>query len=72
MLFTALLAIAAARRRAPGVIPFAVMMAGLSLWCAASAMEMGSTNLAGKLLWTQVGYAGVVVVPISWFAFAVR
>ena len=71
-LITAVLAFAAFRRSAPGAIPFATLMAAVSLWSLASALETGATDLAPKLLWTRVEYLGIVVVPLAWLAFALR
>ena len=54
------------------MIPFATLMAAICVWSLASALELGATDLAAKLLLTKVEYLGVVVVPLAWLAFALR
>jgi PAS domain S-box-containing protein len=51
---------------------FSFLTLALAEWSAAYVMELISTQLATKLIWAQVQYAGIVVVPVAWLVFALR
>lgn len=51
---------------------FALLMAGVAVWGLAYALELASTTLAAKVLWSKVEYLGIVVVPVAWLAFALQ
>jgi PAS domain S-box-containing protein len=51
---------------------FTFLTLALAEWSAAYVMELISTQLATKLVWAKVQYAGIVVVPVAWLVFALR
>lgn len=59
-------------RRAPGAIPFIVLMLFVAEWALAYAFELGSTSLQSKVLWASVKYFGVVTVPVAWLFFLLQ
>jgi PAS domain S-box-containing protein len=65
-----LAAVAWRHRSAAGAPAFAILMLTVLVWSFAYALQLGSTSLAAKLLWTRVEYFGIVVLPAAWFAFA--
>lgn len=48
----------------------AVHTAGVAVWGIAKLLEMYSGGLSPTIFWVNVQYAGIVVVPVSWLAFA--
>lgn len=60
------------RRPANGAGTLAVLMAAVTTWSLAYAMEIASPTLAGKLFWARWQYPGIVVIPVAWLAFAVQ
>jgi PAS domain S-box-containing protein len=60
------------RRGIPGARMAALFMAGVSVWGAAYAVELGTTDLAANILWSKIGYVGIVLVPFSWLGFTVE
>ena len=59
-------------RRAPGAMPFAVLMLFVAQWTLAYAFELGSTSLQGKILWANIKYFGVVIAPVAWLFFVLQ
>ena len=51
------------RRPGPGVVPFVVLMAGVTGWMLSSAGELSVTTLPGKILFTNIAYLGIITVP---------
>ncbi len=69
--FSALLALVILRRwRAPGAVPLAVLMCAVALWSLAYMVSLATTTLAAQLFWANVTFFGIVLVPVSWFTFA--
>jgi diguanylate cyclase (GGDEF)-like protein/PAS domain S-box-containing protein len=67
---SAVVAVLALRRRhVPGVTAFSAMMFAGAFWCAASAAELLAGTQAGKELWGEAAYVGIVVVAPSWLLF---
>jgi PAS domain S-box-containing protein len=60
------------RHGIPGARMAALFMAGVSVWGAAYAVELGTTDLAANILWSKIGYVGIVLVPFSWLGFTVE
>ncbi|MCO8252605.1 ATP-binding protein [Haladaptatus sp. AB618] len=54
----------------PGAIPLFAFTIAAAVWTGGNALQDASTTLTGKLFWVNVQYFGIVVIPISWFAFA--
>ena len=59
-------------RRAPGAMPFIVLMLFVAEWALAYAFELGSTSLQSKVLWASIKYFGVVTVPVAWLFFLLQ
>ncbi len=53
-----------------GAIPLLFLMLAVIEWSLANALELGSANLSAKLLWANIEYLGIVVVPVMWLLFA--
>lgn len=47
-----------------------LVLGGATLWSAAGALEFCAANMAGKILWTDVSYVGIVLGPVALFHFA--
>jgi PAS domain S-box-containing protein len=60
------------RRSAPGVAPFILLMLAVAEWSLASALQLGSTDLAAKLFWSKVRYFGIVVVSTAWLILVLQ
>lgn len=70
---SAALALFAWRRRlTPGAKPFAILMVCVATWSLEYALELASTQLAGKLFWAKLQYVSIVVLPVAWLAFALQ
>jgi PAS domain S-box-containing protein len=60
------------RRGTPGGVPLVLLMAAITVWAAAYALELSATGLPHKVLWAKVEYLGIVTVPLAWLAFALQ
>jgi PAS domain S-box-containing protein len=58
------------RRRAPGAVPLAILMGALVIWSLAYAVSLVATSLAVQLFWSNVAFLGIVLIPLTWLAFA--
>jgi PAS domain S-box-containing protein len=58
------------RRHTQSGRPFAVCMAAVSWWAFASVVAYSSPTLEGKLLWTNLQFIGIAIVPPTWLLFA--
>jgi hypothetical protein len=68
---SAALALYAWRRcSAPGVTLFVLHMLAVTEWSLGYVLELGSADLLTKLFWVRVEYLGIVIVPVTWLAFA--
>ena len=56
--------------RGPGTPALVALALGAAWWSLLYGLELASTTLAAKLLFGRLSYLGIVVVPVSWFAFA--
>ncbi|HVP97335.1 histidine kinase N-terminal 7TM domain-containing protein [Methanoregula sp.] len=64
---TGLLAYIGVRNRtSPVAWPFAILMAAVTLWTAAYAVQLIFSDLLTNLLLTVVEYLGIVIVPVAW------
>lgn len=54
------------RRRLTGVYPFIALMTGVVVWSSAAVLVHVNDGLEAKLLWANVQYIGVVMVPAAW------
>jgi PAS domain S-box-containing protein len=58
------------RRHITSGRPFALCMAAVTWWALASFATYLSPTLEGKLVWTNLQYIGIVLVPPTWLLFA--
>lgn len=56
------------RRDTLAAIAFAVTMFCASLWSFGFAAEVISPSLDGKILWANIQFLGINILPLSWFA----
>ncbi len=69
--FSALITLVIWRRwRAPGAVPLAVLMGAVAFWSLAYMVSLATTTLAAQLFWANMTFFGIVLVPVSWFTFA--
>jgi signal transduction histidine kinase len=59
-------------RPEPGATPLVAMLAGQTWWSAFLVFELEATGLAAKVFLANVRWAGVVVIPVAWFLFAME
>ncbi len=58
------------RRGVPGARPFALVAASQSVWTFGYMFELNSETLAAKIFWDDLQYAGALVWPLAFLAFA--
>jgi PAS domain S-box-containing protein len=58
------------RRRAPGAVWFAALMAALAWWSAAYALEVMGTNVSAMFFATELEYVGIAPAPVAWLLMA--
>ncbi|MFC6824082.1 histidine kinase N-terminal 7TM domain-containing protein [Halopelagius fulvigenes] len=59
-------------RPEPGSVPLVAMLAGQCWWSAFLIFQLQATTLDSKLLWMNLSWVGVVVIPVAWFLFALE
>lgn len=57
-------------RSQPGATPLVVMLAGQCWWSAFLIFQLQAETLEAKLLWVNLSWIGVVVIPVAWLLFA--
>jgi len=67
-----LVAFVLSRPHRPLTIPFVTSMSGIAWWSLCNVINLGSTTLAAKILWANMAYFGVVLVPASWLLLALQ
>jgi len=77
LLVTALLAawiasVAWRRRHAPAALPLAITLVGATWWSLSFALELLPVFEPTRLFWFKLMFAGVVVVPAGFLAFALQ
>ena len=60
------------RRSRPGTVAFVLLAVGVAVWAGGYALEFLSPELNQKLFWGKVQYFGIVLVPVTWLAFALQ
>src|SRR5262245_45724262 len=72
-ILSALLALPVWRRRsAPGALPLIILILALAQWTLAYALSLTQVELSDQLLWVNLSYPGIVLVPACWLAFALE
>lgn len=56
------------QRRTPGAIPIAVMMTGLTIWCAATAATWSFDGREQQIFWSKMMNLGDWMVPVGFLA----
>jgi PAS domain S-box-containing protein len=64
-----LVVLAYRRRTIPGVRIFLVITVGVTVWAIANVFENASVALDAKLLWSKIGYFGIVTAISGWPVF---
>jgi PAS domain S-box-containing protein len=59
-------------RSRPGAPMMAVLTIGIFLWTLGYFLESHSSTLSRQLLFTDIGYVGMMTVPVAWFIFAAQ
>ncbi len=57
-------------RPEPGASALVLLLGGVVWWALFLVFELRADSLARKLLWSDVQWVGVVVIPIAWLLFA--
>jgi PAS domain S-box-containing protein len=71
-LSAAMAVLAVRRRRAPGAMMLALLMAMLGNWALLYALELASADLASKVFWAKAQYLFFVWAPFLWVIFVLR
>lgn len=77
MIITIIVSVSAAilawrERPEPGAWPLALLLVGQSIWSLLFLFELRSPTLAEKLLWYNLSWVGVVIIPVAWLLFALE
>jgi PAS domain S-box-containing protein len=59
-------------RPEPGARSLSALLAGQCWWSVFFVFELQATTLAGKVLWSNVQWIGVVLIPVAWLLFALE
>ena len=60
------------RRCVPARATFALLMLAAAVWLLGYALELGSDDVSGKVLWAKLQYLSIVAVPSAWLAFVLQ
>ncbi|CAG9168490.1 hypothetical protein LMG23992_01155 [Cupriavidus laharis] len=60
------------RRDDPTIQAFLVLAGGVVIWSGGRLLEISSADLAGRILWSEIQYFGIVAVPIGWLVAMVH
>jgi PAS domain S-box-containing protein len=69
--FTAML-VAWRERDEPGAVPLVMMFFGAWLWVSCYLFSLQSPTVDAKILWNELAWLGVVIVPVAWLLFAME
>ena len=58
------------RRSTRSALALVLLALAIMIWSLGYALEIASTDLAGKLFWGKVQYIGIATAPLFWFIFA--
>ena len=59
-------------RPAPGSTPLVAILAAQSWWSISLIFQLRATTLHEKLLWVNLSWVGVVVIPVAWLLFSLE
>ena len=57
-------------RTLPGATPFVFIAAIAVIWSAFNAMELATVGLHGKIVWNDLQYIAIVLMPVAWLVMA--
>ena len=60
------------RRPNPGTVPLVWLLVGQSWWSTCILFTLSADAVGEKLLWTKLGWIGVMIVPVAWLLFALE
>ncbi|MFC6615796.1 histidine kinase N-terminal 7TM domain-containing protein [Halopenitus salinus] len=60
------------QRPEPGAAPLVAMLAGQCWWSVCILFKLQAATTAEKTLWMQIGWIGVVSIPVAWVLFALE
>jgi signal transduction histidine kinase len=69
---TAAMILAWRQRPKPGATPLVALLLGQSWWAVCIVFRLQAATLESKLLWMDLGWIGVVAVPVAWVLFALE
>lgn len=56
----------------PGAIPLVWLLSGQSVWATCIIFSLSAESVSGTLIWTKLGWIGVMAVPVAWILFALE
>ena len=57
-------------RSARGAVAFFGLVAGVAIYAAGYACELGSPTVPVAMMWVRVQYIGFTLIPLFWWTFA--
>jgi len=60
------------RRSSPGAIPFSVLALAVTVWEVGYGLSLLGQGTGSGLLWAEVQWVAVVVIPVAWLVFALE
>ncbi len=60
------------KRDEPGAVPILALLIGQCWWSASLFFQLQADTHAAKILWIDVSWLGVVVVPVAWLFFSLE
>jgi len=59
-------------RPEPGAVPLTILLVGQCWWSASLIFQLQATTLEAKIIWVNVSWIGVVLIPVAWMLFALE
>lgn len=59
-------------RPEPGARPLTWLLVGQSIWSVLFIFELTAPTLAQKIVWSDLQWIGVVIIPVAWLLFALE
>ena len=56
----------------PGAIPLVWLLVGQSWWSTCIVFTLSADTVGERLLWTKLGWMGVMIIPVAWLLFALE
>jgi PAS domain S-box-containing protein len=69
--FTAML-VAWRQRAQPGAVPLVALFLGACYWVICSLFRLQATGIQEKILWNELAWLGVMLIPLAWLLFAME